>query len=272
LVGFLLFQLGPLVASAVFSFMRYDIITPGKFVGLGNYQNLLPDPLFWKSLWNTVYYVGGSVPLRIVVALALALALNQSIVGKGIFRTIFYVPSIVTGVALGMLWLFMFQPDYGLVNALLAKVGIRGPSWLGSPVWAMPSMIIVALWGMGPAMVIFLACLQGIPTTYYEAARIDGASGLSMMIRITLPLLSPAIFLNVVVSVISAFQVFAKAYIMTAGGPLDSTLVYVLYLYRVGFQYFRMGYGSALAWVLFVIIFGLTLLQFRMSSWVHYES
>ena len=272
ILGFLFFQAGPMVASFVFSFMEYDMVRTAKFIGFENYGALFQDHLFWKALVNTSYYVFVGTPLRVLIALFLALLINQRLIGRNLFRALFFIPSVITGFALGMLWSMVLQPEYGMVNSILSSFGIKGPAWVRHPLWAMPSIIMVAMWGMGTAMVIFLAGLQAIPHSLYESADIDGARPWQKLIRITLPMLSPTIFFNVVITVISSFQVFAKVYAMTEGGPLNATLVYVFYLYRVGFEYFKMGYGSALAMIFFVMIFGLTMIQFRMSrAWVHYE-
>jgi multiple sugar transport system permease protein len=272
-VGLLMFQLGPLVASFILSFTRYDIITPVKWTGVANYVEMFRDQLFSKSLLNTAYYVGVSTPIRIVLAIAMALLLNQGLFATSVFRTVYYLPSVTAGVAISILWRWIYHPKYGALNDVLSWVGITGPQWLADPAWAMPAIIIMGTWLVaGRYMVIFLAGLQAVPEQLYEAARIDGAGRVQQFRFITVPLLSPTIYLVAVLAVIQSFQVFTHAYILTAGGPADSTLVYILYLYRKGFQYFQMGYSCALAWVLFLIIMTITLIQKALSSWVYYEA
>ncbi len=274
ILGFLLFTLGPVVLSFLFSFCDYRVLSPARWVGLLNYQDLMSsDPLFWKSLWNTCFYTIFHVPLAIVGALLLAILLNQPVRGIRLFRTFFYVPSVISGVAVSVLWMWILNSEYGLLNASLAKMGIQGPGWLSDPNWSKPAMVVMSLWGIGGGMIIFLAALQGIPRHLYESAVLDGAKPIHQFLYITVPLISPAIFFNVVIGVINSFQVFTQAYVMTNGGPLDSTLFYALYLFRTAFQFFRMGYASAMAWILFAAVLLLTLLQMRLSRrWVYYES
>lgn len=271
LLGMMIFHLGPMVASAILSLTQYEIVTPPRFIGFDNYQTLFHDELFWRSFFNTVYYVGIGLPLREIVALAVAILLNQKLRGMAFFRTVYYVPSVTAGVAVSILWTYVYDPQFGLMNYMLSKVGIQGPSWLGSPTWAMPALIIMSMWQIGSPMLIYLAGLQSIPTHLYEVAELDGATLWQRFRYITAPLLTPVIFFNVVMGVIGSFQVFTQAYIMTNGGPLNATLVYVMYLYQRGFQWLQMGVGSAMAWILFIILFSLTLLQFKLSSWVYYE-
>jgi multiple sugar transport system permease protein len=273
LLGLLLFVLGPMVASLVISFTQWDLLSAAKFVGLDNYQKLFSrDPLFWQSLKVTVLYTVAYVPLELAGGLVLALLMNQPLRGIGLFRTIYYLPSVLPGVAFVVLWMWILHPDVGLINTLLSYVGIDGPRWLADPDWALPALLMMSLWGLGRSMVIYLASLQGIPQQLYEAASIDGAGRWQSFWRITLPMLTPTIFFNLVLSIISTFQTFTSAFVATNGGPLDSTLFYVLYIFRQAFEYFNMGYASALAWVLFVIILVLTLLVVRTSDrWVYYE-
>jgi multiple sugar transport system permease protein len=248
-------------------------------VGPENYRKLVnEDPLFWKSLANTAYYVLLSVPLATVTALALALLLNRGVRGIALFRTIFYLPSIVSGVATAFVWLWLFNPSFGIVNEALRLLGgllhvrIPEPGWLTDEAWAKPVFVIMSIWGVGNAMLIYLAGLQGVPTHLYEAAQLDGASGWQQFRAVTVPALTPTIFFNLVMGIIGSFQIFTSAYVMTNGGPNNSTLFYVLYLYRKAFEQFQMGYASALAWVLFVIVLALTLVVVRSSSiWVYYE-
>jgi multiple sugar transport system permease protein len=272
LLGLALFRLGPMLASLVLSFTYWDLMRRPVFVGLENYERLLfNDPLFWKSLGNTALYVAGRVPLVLVLALLVAVMLNQAIPGRTVLRTVYYLPVVTPEVAMALLWAWMFDANFGLINSLLGAVGVKGPGWLASTEWALPAVVIVSTWGIGSLMVIYLAGLQGVPQHLYEAAELDGANALQRMRHVTLPFLTPVIFFNLVVGVIGSFQIFTKVRIMTNGGPANATLVYVLYLYNQAFQWLKMGYGAALAWVLFLILFGLTLLMFKRSRWVYYE-
>jgi multiple sugar transport system permease protein len=272
LIGMVFLTVGPMVASFVLSFSHYEILGPVTFIGLENYRDIFTDDrLFWQSMRNTFFYVMGSVPIRLILALALAVLLNMKFRGTRIFRTIFYLPSVTSGVAVATVWLWMFEPTYGVINNALRAVGIPGPPWLGSLTWAMPSIIIMSWIYIGSMMVIFLAGLQGIPRHLYEAAEIDGAGVWVQFRSITLPMLSPTIFFNLVMAIITSFQVFTNVYIMTRGGPANATLVYMLYLYNQAFRFIQMGYASALAWILFVVILLITLVQFRASGWVYYE-
>jgi multiple sugar transport system permease protein len=271
-LGFLVFTAGPIIASLYFSFNDYTIIAPAEWVGLKNFERLFTnDDLFYKSLWNTFYYVAFGVPLRIVFAFALATLLNQQIRGRLFYRVAYYMPSIIPGVASAVLWIILLNPRLGLINLVLSLVGIDGPSWLGSPDWSKPALILMSLWGVGGSMVLYLAGLQGIPESLYEAADIDGASRWSKFWNVTIPLMTPTILYNLILQIIGSFQVFGSAFIMTHGGPLNSTLFYMLHLYNYAFQYFKMGYASALAWVLFVIILFFTLITLKWSqAWVFY--
>lgn len=273
IVGFIIFAFSPIVTSFWLSLNKYEVISPPEWVGLANYTKfLLEDPLFSKSLYNTFYYVILSVPLGMAVALALAMLLNLNLRGVSIFRTIFYVPMVAPVVAASLLWLWLFNPQFGILNYLLTRVGLPPLGWISDPVWSKPSLILMSLWTVGGTMLIFLAGLQGIPTHLYEAAQIDGANNWQRFLHVTLPMLSSVIFFNLVLGVIASFQTFTQAYVMTGGGPVDSTLFYALYLYRNAFKLLQMGYASAMAWVLLVIILVLTWLQFRLGrSWVYYE-
>jgi len=275
IIGFACFGLGPYLFSVFLSLSRWDMMRPMAFVGLGNYEGMLTqDPLFWKALWNTLVYTLLAVPAGLAVALGLALLLNQQVRGVWVFRTIFYLPAVVSGIAVLLLWKWIFNPDLGLLNALLRALGMADPpGWLSSPFWAKPALAIMGLWGVGGAMLIFLAGLQGIPRSLYEAATIDGANRRQQFLFVTLPMISPVMFFNLVMGFIASFQVFMQAYVMTLGGPQDATMFYVLHLFFQAFRYFRMGYACALAWVLFLIILGVTLLNFRVSRhWVYYEN
>ncbi|MDF1512569.1 MAG: sugar ABC transporter permease [Anaerolineae bacterium] len=273
LIGFIIFILGPMIASLGFSFTRWDLLSPARFAGFRNYDKMLNrDPLFWQSLKVTLIYTAVYVPMELAGGLALALIMNQKLKFISVFRTIYYLPSVLPGVAFVVLWMWMLHPDVGLINTVLSYIGIDGPRWLVDPDWALTALLIMSTWGLGRSMVIYLASLKGIPRHLYEAASIDGANNWQAFWRISLPMLTPTIFFNLVLSVISTFQTFTNAYVSTDGGPLDSTLFYVLYIFRQAFQYFNMGYASALAWVLFILIFGLTIIIVRSSDrWVYYE-
>ena len=274
LIGFVVFTAGPIIASLFYSLNHYDVVTPPRWHGLGNYVRLFSEQLFWQSLKVTALYAMGSVTLGILTSLFIALLLNRNIRGVAVFRTIFYLPSVISGVAVSLLWMWILNTDFGIVNYLLWELfGIKGPSWIMSRVWVIPSMILISLWGIGGSIIIYLARLQGIPTELYEAAEIDGAGYWRRLRYITLPMMTPVIFFNLLTGIIFSFQVFTQAYVITGGGPDNASLVYVLHLYRNAFKYFRMGYASALAWVLFVILLVLSALVFQTSSrWVYYEA
>jgi multiple sugar transport system permease protein len=229
------------------------------------------DPKWVKSFVNTVYFTAFHVPLILVVALFTALLLNRQLPGIGVFRTLFYLPSVTAGVATAILWRFVFNYRYGLFNQALGLLGIQGPNWLGSTKWAMPAFIIMSTWGFGSLMVLYLAGLQGVPRELYEAAEIDGATAWDRLLKVTIPMMSPVIFFTMIMTVIGSFQIFTAAFIMTEGGPADATLFYILYLYRSAFQWLRIGFASAMAWILFLIILALTLVQLSLSKrWVFY--
>jgi len=269
LLGALIFSLGPMVASLVLSFTQYDIVQPAEFIGISNYVKLFSDNMFFKSLFNTAYYSIGVVLLRLLIALIAALLLNQKIRGIGFFRTAYYIPSVSAGVAVSIVWITIFDPVYGLMNYVLTHAGLKGLPWLQSPTWALPALMVMHMWFIGQPMILFLAGLQGIPDRLYEAVSIDGGNWYHKLRHVTLPLLTPVIFFNLVMQVIITFQIFQTVYIMTLGGPMNATTVYVFYLYQQAFQWMKMGYGSALAWIFFLILLSLTLLQFKFSSWVH---
>jgi multiple sugar transport system permease protein len=272
-VGFLIFVAAAMIASLGLSLLDTDIISFTRFAGLGNYREMLQDPLFNKSLFVTSYYTFISVPLNTAFALLIALVLNQNLRGQSVWRVVYYLPAVISGVAVLRLWGWMFHPDLGLINAALEVIGIRpGPRWLYSETWAMPAIIIMSLWGSGGSMLIFLGGLQQIPQVLYEAAMIDGAGRLQRFFRITIPMLTPTIFFSLVMGFIGSYQIFNVSYILTEGGPNNATLTYVLYLYRKAFIQLRFGYASALAWALFVIVMAFTALSFRTSRWwVYYE-
>lgn len=272
IIGFLLWTVGPMLASLVIAFTDWDLITSPTYIGLKNFATMATDNLVWKSLQVTTVYALVSVPLHIIFGMMLALLLNAGIRGQRFYRTAFYLPSVLSGVAVALLWRWLFSTEFGLFNLLLSYVGITGPSWLGDPQWAMPSLILMSLWGVGAGTIIYLASLQGIPTDLYEAAEVDGATAWTKFWRITLPLMTPVLFFQLITGFIVALQVFTQAFIMTSGGPNNATLFYLLYLYRNAFEYFRMGYASALAWVLFIYILVLTLVIYWSSNrWVYYE-
>jgi len=304
MVGFAVFVLGPMLASLYLSFTRYNpsaVRGAIQWAGLENYTRLLTeDPLFWKSLQVTAQYSLISIPLQLAGGLALALLLNQRVRGIAVYRAAFYLPVVLGGVAVSLIWLWLFSSSQGLINTALAGLfdalgrdstatrvlsgalqAVFGradetsllPGWISSERGALNALILMSLWGLGGSMIINLAGLQSIPEVYYEAAHIDGAGPLTRFFRITLPLLSPTVLFNLIMGVIGSFQVFTQGYIMTRGGPDNATRFYALYIYQNAFEFFRMGYASALAWVLFLIILLLTLLVFRTSrGWVHYEA
>ncbi|ACZ43215.1 binding-protein-dependent transport systems inner membrane component [Thermobaculum terrenum ATCC BAA-798] len=272
LIGFLLFGAGPIVASALISFTDWSLLSSPHWIGIENYRRLVQDPLFYKALVNTIYFGAGSVILGVIVSFLLALLLNQKVWGMPLFRTIFYLPSVVAGIATALLWVNIFHPDFGMINYVLGLFGIQGPGWLQSEEWVIPALIIMSVWGAGNTMVIYLAGLQNIPEHLYEAAAIDGAGAWSKFWHVTVPMISPVIFFNLVTGFIASLQAFVLILVMTNGGPADASLVYGLYIYRQAFEYFDMGYASALAWVLFVLIILITALQFKFAQrWVYYE-
>lgn len=263
LIGFLMFLLIPLVASFFFSFTKWDLMTPMQWVGFANYIELFKDETFFKTLWNTIYFTLGTVPAGVIISLFLAIALNQRIKGIKIFRAAYFLPVIASFVAAALVWMWIYNPEFGLLNYFLSIIGIKGPSWLNSLNWAMPSIILTTIWkGLGFNMLLFLAGLQGIPESYYEAADIDGAKWFGKFLHVTVPLLSHTTLFVVIISIINSFQGFDLVYIMTYGGPARSTSVLVFYLYQNAFKYFRMGYASAIAYILFFLILFFALIQF----------
>ena len=273
-VGFTLFEFGPLIASLGISLFQWDLIQAPSWIGLDNYLELFSDdPLFWQSLKVTSVYSLFSVPIGLLFALLLALLLNQPLPGIAFFRTVFYLPAVVSGVAVAMLWIWVFNGEFGIVNYLLGIVGIEGPNWFFDKSWVMPAFILMSLWGIGGSMIIFLAGLQGVPQELYDAAEVDGAGRLRQFQHVTWPLLTPVIFFNLIIGIITSFQTFTNSYVITEGGPANATLFYVLYLYNNGFKFFRMGKAATMAWILFVIILALTIMVLRSSRiWVFYET
>ena len=274
LIGFVCFTAIPMIASLIISFTEWDMLSNPEWIGFDNYKTLFfEDPLALHSLNITILFTIVSIPLNIVFGLALAMLLNTSIRGLSIFRTIFYLPAILSGVAVALMWRWIFSSEFGLLNTLLIIIGIEGPAWLTDRIWVLPSFVIMRLWSVGGGMIIYLAGLQSIPTNLYEAANIDGANWWHRTRFITLPMLSPTIFFQLIVGFIFSMQIFTEAFIMTNGGPADASLFYLLYLYRQAFQYFDMGYASALAWVLFIVILLLTIIIFKTGRfWVYYEA
>ncbi|NPV79438.1 MAG: sugar ABC transporter permease [Firmicutes bacterium] len=273
IIGFVLFTLYPILSSLYYSFTEYNIMRAPVWVGLANFAELFThDELFWTSLYNTVYYTVFSVPLGLIASVAIALLLNMKVGGMAFYRTVYYLPSIVPAVAVAVLWRWLLNPQYGLINGLLMKLHLPPIGWIADPKWAKPALILMGLWTIGGSIVIYLAGLQDIPNHLYEAAEIDGATSWHKTIHITLPLLSPTIFFNLVMGLIWSFQYFTEAFVMTRGGPANSTLFYSLYLYNNAFVYFKMGYASAMAWLLFLLVLLVTALTFRSSvKWVHYQ-
>ena len=274
LIGITFFTLMPVIASFLLSFCDYDVLHPARWIGFSNYVNLIKnDPLFYKSLWNTMYMAIFGVPLSLVTGLLIAVLLNANLKGITVFRAIFYLPAIVPIVATSLLWLWIFNPDIGLINKILHLLHIPfKPKWLWDENWSKPSLIIMGMWGSGGSMLIWLTGLKSIPSYLYEAAEIDGCNKFQKFFYITLPMLTPYILFNLITGLIGTFQIFAQAYIMTSGGPLDSTLFYVYYLFKQAFEYFNMGYAAALAWILFVIVLIITIIQLYLSKkWVYYD-
>ena len=275
ILGFLFFTIGPLLASLYYSFCRYSLLSPPAWVGFGNYREaFFIDRVFWKSVERTVLWAITTVPLGIVGSLLAALLLNRGVRGTTVWRMLFFLPSLTPGVAAAMLWVWMLQPDVGIVNSAIRMVfGVKGPGWMASTQWAMPSLIMISLWtGVGSnRMLIFLAGLQGVPQELYDAALVDGANWLQKIRHVTLPLITPTIFFNLVLGIIGSLQVFGMAFVATGGGPAYATYFYALHLYQTAFRSFDMGYGSALAWILFLTLVALTLVQMRLSrGWVYY--
>jgi multiple sugar transport system permease protein len=273
ILGFVVFTAGPMLYSLYLAFTDFDVLSPPKWVGVVNFVHALTgDNLFWTSLFNTAYYVIIAVPLYLSASFLVALAVNRPVRGINIYRTLYYLPSITPAVASSILWLMLFQSDFGLVNSLLTALGLPTRNWLYDPDVTKLVFVVMGLWGIGSSMVVFLAGLQSIPEMLYDAAAIDGAGVWARFRHVTVPMMTPLIFFNLILGIIASFQVFTAAYIITRGGPANSTLFYVLYLYDNGWQFLKMGYASALAWMLFVIILGFTLVQFKLADrWVYYE-
>ncbi len=290
IIGFLVFTIGPMFASLYYSFTDYDIINAPVWNNFANYKKIfsgifpailthdagkLGDPIFWQSLKVTLTYAVMALPLGLIVGFFLAVLLNQKIPGVNVWRTIYFLPSVIAGVAVALLWSRIFNPRVGLLNPVIESIfHVKGPGWLADPHWAVPSLVIMGLWGVGGGMIIYLAGLQGVPTDFYDAAKVDGASLFQRFIHITLPMMTPVIFYNLVLGMIGTFQYFTEVYVITngTGNPVRSTLFYNLYLYQNAFRYNHMGYAATMAWILFILVLVLTLLVFRSSEvWVYYE-
>jgi multiple sugar transport system permease protein len=274
LFGLLFATLGPVLGAVGISFTDWDVITPPIFAGLDNYRKLVEDPTFSKALANTLYYVGVMVPVSTVLSLFFAFLLNQKLRGVTWYRTAYFLPVVSSTVAVALVWSWIYAKDFGLLNFMLRQVGVEPVSWLSSTTWAMPAVIMMAVWGnLGAGIIIFLAGLQAIPESYYEAAAIDGANRINKFFRITLPLITPSLFFYFIITMISAFQAFEAIYVMTRGGPVNSTTTMVYYIYRNGFRNFKMGYASSQAIVLFLVIMVLTLIYWRLQDrWVMYDA
>jgi multiple sugar transport system permease protein len=272
IIGVVLLWLGPMLYSFYLILQDWTMLSAPKYIGLGNFQRMFADKLVGMSLYNTAYYTFLGVPLQLIVALALALLLNQEVKGLAVFRTLYYLPAITPAVASAVVWAQVFNPQFGILNEVLHVVGVRPIKWLFETAYAKPAFILMSLWSVGPGMIIFLAGLQSVPREVKEAASIDGANNWQRFLHVTVPVISPVLLFNLVMGVIGSFQVFTSSFIMTNGGPQNSTLFMVLYIYRNAFQLFKMGYAALLAWVLFLIIMAITVLQFVVSNrWVYYE-
>jgi len=277
IVGMMVMTVYPFVASLYWSFCQYNVISSPVWIGLDNYRTIVTfkDELFWKALYNTLFFTAFAVPLGLTLSISLAVLLNMKVKGQSIYRTIFFLPTIVPLVASAVLWLWIFNPDSGLINGVLRQIGVsHPPGWLADPNWSKPSFILMSLWGVGGAMVIFIAGLSEVPQTLYESADIDGAGPFTKFRHVTIPMITPTILFNLVIGLITAFQYFTEVFVMTAGTgrPADSTLFFALYLYQNAFSYLRMGYASALAWMLFVMILVATAGVIASSKrWVYYH-
>lgn len=269
IIGLVVFTLYPVLASLYYSFCNYPMLKPAVWVGMSNYKTLFHDPVFYKSLYNTAYYAVFATPIGIIVAFLLALLLNQKVKGMAMFRTMFFVPSIVPMVAGSVLWLWLLNPQYGLINTMLQALHVPSsliPGWMADPKWSKPALILMSTWGVGGWMLIYLAGLQDVPQDLYEAAEIDGASAFQRMKHVTIPLMSPHLFFTLIMGFIGAAQYFTQAWVMTGGGPVDSTRFFSLYLFQNAFSYWKMGYACAMAWILFIIILVFTLILFKTSA------
>lgn len=271
MIGFVLFGGGPILASAVISLMNWPLLSSAHWVGFANYEQIMHDSTFWSALWNTLYFGGGSVALTLICTFGFALLLNLNVRGQWFFRLVFYLPTVTSGIATALLWELILNPDYGLINRLLGLVGIQGPGWLASQNWAMPGLIMMSVWGAGNTVVIYLAGLQGVPKSLHEAAAIDGAGWWRRFRSVTLPMMSPVIFFNCITGFITSLQAYVLILIMTNGQPGSNTIVLGLYIYREAFVYFNLGYASALAWILLMVIVVITVTQFLIGRRLVYS-
>jgi multiple sugar transport system permease protein len=274
MLGFMAFTVIPIGVSMYASMTQWTGISPPEWIGFNNYIRMFTnDPLFWQALRVTVGFVLLSLPLKLILGLALALLLNLKIPGMNFFRTVFYIPAVISGVAVSLMWMWLLQPDTGVVNTMLHFAGIEGPNWFWDPNWALPSVALMSIWKVGGSAIIYLAGLQNIPAHLYEAAEIDGAGHWQRFWRITLPLLTPTLFFQLIIEMIDSFKVFTEAFVITRGGPLKATYFYLLYFYEEAFRNFNLGYASALALVLTVVILVTTLfVNYTSKRWVYYES
>ena len=274
IIGFVAFTAIPIIISIALGFTEWTVTRPPRFIGLDNYIRMFTrDPLFVDSLRATLGFVAISLPLKLIFGLGLALLLNLQIPGINFYRTVFYIPAVISGVAVSLMWIWLLQPDTGVVNTLLSYIGITGPKWFWDKDWALPSVALMSVWRVGGASIIYLAGLQNIPAQLYEAAEIDGANAWRRFWRITLPLLTPVIFFQLIIELIDSFKVFTEAFVITRGGPLRSTYFFLLYFYEEAFTNFNMGYASALALVLTIIILLTTVfVNYTSKRWVYYET
>jgi multiple sugar transport system permease protein len=272
ILGVLIFWIGPMLYSIFLTTQDWNLVNAPKFAGFGNFERMFSDPMVTQSLKVTAYFTFVGVPLQLLTAFFLSVMLNRPIRAQGIYRTIYYLPSITPAVASAVVWVQILNPEAGVLNAILSVFGIAHVKWLFDPVATIPAFILMSLWFVGPQMIIFLAGLQGVPKELIEAAEIDGANTWQRFWAVTVPMVSPIIFFNLVVGIIGTFQVFTQSYVMTNGGPQDQTRFIALYIYQNGFQYFRMGYAALLSWVVFIIVLFFTIIQFRLATnWVFYE-
>jgi len=273
IIGFMFFYIGPIIASFIISFTQWDLIRPPQWIGLGNYERMFFNtPLFWTVIKNTFHFALLNVPLCMVLPLLLAIILNKQLKGISIFRSAFFLPAVLSTVAIGIVWQWLYHQEFGIINYSFELLGFEGPAWLNSPKWAMWSLVIMNVWkSLGYNMVIFLAGLQNIPEEYYDAAKIDGARGWQEILHITVPLVSPSTFFVLIITLINSFQVFEQTFMLTQGGPAYATLTISYYIYQQAFQFSRMGYGAALSYVMFLILLGFTVIGLRYQRrWVHY--
>lgn len=266
ILGFIIFTMYPILSSLYFSFTSFNTLSAPEWVGLRNFEVIFGTELFRKSLGNTLYYVVFSIPINLIVSVLLALLLNQKVFGLRLYRTLFYIPNVVSVIAVSFLWQWLLDPTFGPINHFLYMLGIEGPGWLIDEAWSKPSLILMSAWGVGGTIIIFLAALQDVPATLYEAAKIDGANSIVRFWKITIPSISPTLYFNLIMGIVGGFQVFLQAFIMTGGGPAHSSFFYAQYIYQKAFVEFQMGYASALSWILLVIILFVTVIAMKVSD------